>query len=373
MTSTSLTIDATFRGTVGDFAIDADFSVPARGVTALFGPSGSGKTSILRCIAGLTRLPGRLIVGGEPWQDDDAGLFVPPHRRAVGYVFQEASLFPHLSVQDNLLFGRRRVPRSSSDAFRFDDVVALLKITHLVDRATAALSGGERQRVALGRALLSQPRLLLMDEPMSALDRITRDEILPYFQALHDAVSIPVLYVSHDLSEIEQLADVMVVLERGHVIASGAFSDILIDPRLPMARAREAMTVLDGHLVAFHAADALSELMIGNQRILVPGHLAAANEHVRIRISASDVSLATEHPSRTSILNTLPVRIRSAEPVGEAQMNVVVTLGHGSDGPALLARITRRAYALLGLSPGQDIFAQIKAASLVRRAGEDAS
>ncbi|MGC2199068.1 MAG: ATP-binding cassette domain-containing protein, partial [Stellaceae bacterium] len=184
MTGGAEAIELAFAGRLGDFALDAAFAVPMRGITALFGPSGSGKTTILHCVAGLQRLAGRLRVGEDLWQDDAAGVFRAPHRRAVGYVFQEANLFPHLSVQNNLLFGAKRVASEDRRGVPgFAEIVALLGLGHLLDRAPAALSGGERQRVAIGRALLSQPRLLLMDEPLAALDRLTKDEILPYLEA----------------------------------------------------------------------------------------------------------------------------------------------------------------------------------------------
>jgi molybdate transport system ATP-binding protein len=207
MTPSAPRISVRYKGVVGRFELDVEFEVPTTGVTALFGPSGCGKTCVLRCMAGLNRLPGRLAVGSDVWQDDATNTFREPYERPIGYVFQEASLFAHLSVRKNLLYGQRRALKSGAkQEIRLDQVIELLGIGRFLDRSTAALSGGERQRVALGRALLTQPRLLLMDEPISALDRITKEEILPYFEALHDSLSIPVFYVSHDIAEIEQLA-----------------------------------------------------------------------------------------------------------------------------------------------------------------------
>lgn len=210
-------IRAAFSGSVGPFAIDAAFEAPGRGITAIFGPSGCGKTTILRAIAGLARFKtGHLEVNGETWQQ--RRRFTPTHRREIGYVFQEASLFPHLSIRDNLNFGARR--SRQPERISFDEVTDLLGIAALFDRPAMALSGGERQRVAIGRALLSQPRLLLMDEPLSALDRFSKDDILPYLERLHAALKIPVLYVSHDIDEVERLADWLLMMEKGRVVSS---------------------------------------------------------------------------------------------------------------------------------------------------------
>ncbi len=339
-----------------------------QGITALFGPSGSGKTTILRCMAGLARVPGRLTVDGQVWQDEAAGTFRPPHMRPVGYVFQEASLFPHLSVRKNLLYGHRRAMRQGGiEEIKLDDVVELLGIGHLLGRGTGALSGGERQRVAVGRALLAQPRILLMDEPLSALDRMTKEEILPYFEALHASLSIPVFYVSHDISEIERLADHIVLLDAGRVVAAGPLGEVLADSRLPIARSSQASTVLPARVVAFDARDGLTMLDLDGETLLVPQRIGAPGSTHRVRIAATDVSLAVQRPSLTSILNIMPVRVADIQAVDEAQINVLLTIGHRPGGAKLLARITRRALQALDLMPGHDAFAQIKAASLLAR------
>ena len=249
--SDGATIRAAFKGVLGSFSLDAGFTAPARGVTALFGPSGCGKTTVLRCVAGLQRLAdGLCIVAGEVWQDPD-GAFLPTHRRPLGYVFQEPSLFPHLSVRRNLLFG---APRHDPDASRakiaFDEVVELLGITALLDRSPGKLSGGERQRVAIGRALLSQPKLLLMDEPLSALDRATKDEILPFLERLRDRLSLPIIYITHSIAEVERLADQIVLMEKGRVIGAGPLEEMQSDPALPLATARDAAVTLDGVIEA---------------------------------------------------------------------------------------------------------------------------
>jgi molybdate transport system ATP-binding protein len=207
-------IEAAFDGRLGAFRLQASFTVPAAGVTVLFGPSGCGKTTLLRCLAGLTRLPGRLSVAGEVWQD--ARRFVPTHRRPIGYVFQEASLFPHLSVRRNLAFGAKRT--GGVDPGEFDRVVALLDLGRLLERGAGALSGGERQRVAIGRALLSRPRLLLMDEPLASLDAARKAEVLPYLEALHREGGTPIVYVTHDLTEAGRLGDRMLVMREGAIV-----------------------------------------------------------------------------------------------------------------------------------------------------------
>lgn len=204
-------IDAAFRGRLGDFHLDVAFSLPASGATVLFGPSGCGKTTVLRCIAGLERIPGRLNLGGEVWQDERT--FVAPHRRAVGYVFQEPSLLPHLSVRRNLVFGYRRAGAARLGGL--DQIVALLGLESLLERGVARLSGGERQRVAIGRALLSQPRLLLMDEPLASLDAGRKDELMPYLERMRGELKVPMLYVTHDLSEAARLSDQMIVMKHG--------------------------------------------------------------------------------------------------------------------------------------------------------------
>jgi molybdate transport system ATP-binding protein len=261
MNSTDGIISVRYSGMLGGFKLDVAFETPARGITAPFGPSGCGKTTILRCVAGLNRLPGYLLVGNEVWQDDASGKSLEPHERPVGYVFQEASLFAHLSVSGNLLYGQRRASKKgAAKRFRFDEVVQQLGIEHLLNRSTGELSGGERQRVALGRAFLTQPRLFLMDEPLSALDRMTKEEILPYFEALRASTSVPTLYVSHDISEIERLADHMVLLKAGQLVAAGPLNDLLADPRLPLARSPEASTVLEARVGVYSVEDGLTAL-----------------------------------------------------------------------------------------------------------------
>ncbi|MCC6982123.1 MAG: molybdenum ABC transporter ATP-binding protein, partial [Bauldia sp.] len=317
-------LDVRLAGTLGAFALDAAFTAPGRGVTALFGRSGSGKTSILRAVAGLQRLDGRVSLGSDVWQE--GARFVPPHKRPVGYVFQEASLFPHLSVAQNLAFGRRRALRGgASEEVRHADIVELLGLGRLLDRSPAKLSGGERQRVAVGRALLSQPRLLLMDEPLSGLDAVSKEEILPYFEALHETLAIPALYVSHDLAEITRLADHLVVLDKGRVLAAGPLAHVLLQ-RLPGVFGLGRSSVLYARVRSYDEREELTELDLAGQPLLAVGRAGATGGLVRVRIAASDVSLSPGAPSRTTILNTLRARIVSIEPLAGGQVSVGLAL-----------------------------------------------
>ena len=367
MTAGDDAISLAFRGRLGAFMLDVAATLPARGITGLFGPSGCGKTTILRCVAGLTRLEGRLSVGGTVWQDSALGLLVPTHLRHVGYVFQEASLFPHLTVRDNLLFGARRVPERRADpAARLAGIVDLLGLGALLDRATTALSGGERQRVAVGRALLAEPRVLLMDEPLSALDRTTRDEILPWFERLHSELSLPILYVSHDITELERLADTLVLLSEGRILASGPLHELQTDASLPLLGSADAAVVLEGRVAAIDGAYALTEVDIAGGRLIVPGVGARVGDRRRLRVHPSDVSLALALPTGSTILNMLPARIVTLEVQGRApQIDVGLALGAEGSGSRIVARITRRSAETLELRTGQAVFAQIKSVALL--------
>jgi len=360
-------IEVALAGSLGGFRLDARFVAPAKGITALFGPSGCGKTSVLRCIAGLQRLDGTCRVAGETWQD--GRVFLPPHRRAVGYVFQEASLFPHMSVRGNLLYSSRgRVLPAAPGRIGFDEAVDLLGLGRLMERATHNLSGGERQRVAVGRALLSQPRLLLMDEPLSALDRQTRDEILPFLERLHDTLEIPAVYVTHDISEVERLADHLVLMRSGRVEAAGPLGDIQADTALPLARQRDAAVSLEAVVAGYDGRYGLVRLEVEGGSFLVPsptGH--PEGTRARLRIGAGEVSLAREAPRSTSILNLVPARIRSARPIDDREMILVLGLGAEGGGATLLARVTRMSWDHLGLEPGMAVVAQVKSAALSLR------
>jgi len=357
-------IEARFRDRLGAFALDVDFTAPATGTTALFGHSGCGKTTVLRCVAGLHRaLRGRFSLDGDVWQDD--GSFRPTHSRPIGYVFQEASLFPHLSVRANLNYGLRRSHRRGLVTnIRFDDVAELLGIGRLLDRAPDKLSGGERQRVAIARALLAQPRLLLMDEPLAALDRFAKDEILPYLERLRDTLAIPILYVSHDLAEVERLADHLILLKDGRVAAAGALETLQTDPRLSIARMPEAGATLAATIAAFDARYGLTVLDINGGQLVVPGELGPLGGRRRAHIAATDVSLTRSPASDSSILNILPARVERAEPLDVSRVIAGLVLGENGEGGRILSRLTRKSWDKLGLSSGDLVFAQVKSVAL---------
>lgn len=361
-------ISVAFRGRVGSFQLDVAFAAPMRGITALFGPSGCGKTTVLRCVAGLERLPGRLVVGGDVWQDGAAGMFLAPHRRQIGYVFQDACLFPHLSVRDNLLYGARRAGLGAKPTCAPDlaSIVGMLGLSHLLDRSPARLSGGERQRVAVGRALLSRPRVLLMDEPLAALDRMTKDEILPYFETLHETLALPIIYVSHDMGEIERLADTLVMMSGGRIVASGPLRALQTDPALPLLTAPDATVVIDGRIQALDPEFDLTLFAVDGGVVMVAGRLGSVGELRRLRIAASDVSLSRRADTDSTILNSLPARIAAIDPAGTtAHVNVVLALGEEGRGARIVARITRKSLAGLGLTVTDMVYAQLKGVALV--------
>lgn len=342
----------------GGFALNVQFDSPAQGVTALFGRSGCGKTTVLRCIAGLQRADGRCRVNGEIWQD--ARDWRPPHRRPVGYVFQEASLFPHLDVRRNLDFATRASGRQPT--VNRDDIIDLLGIARLLDRRPKHLSGGERQRVAIARALLSDPRLLLMDEPLSALDHAAKETILPYLERLHNSLQLPVLYVSHDPNEVARLADRMVLLEEGRVSASGPVSGLMTSLRLSLAGFSNASAILEGSVAGHDDTYHLTTLDCGENRLLVPREDLRIGVRARIQIHARDVSLALRSHHDTSILNVLPAVIVDTRDADRTQLLVQLRL---SDGQNLLARITRRSGLALGLREGMLVYAQVKSMALI--------
>jgi molybdate transport system ATP-binding protein len=362
-------IRARFRGRLGAFALDVVFAAPARGVTAFYGPSGSGKTTLLRCIAGLNRFAdGECRVNGEVWQDR-ARVFLPTHLRPLGYVFQEASLFAHLSVKRNLSFGAP--PRGGAKpAIGWDEVVDLLGLAPLLDRAPRDLSGGERQRVALGRALLSQPKLLLMDEPLSALDAAAKEEILPFLERLRDRLSLPALYVTHDMAEVERLADHLVLLENGRAIAAGPLADLQSDPKLPLAAARGAAVSLAGTIEAVDAAFGLTTVKVRGACFVASGRSGRVGERRRLRVVAGDVSIASAPPGPSSILNVLQARILSMNEAAPNELVVVLGLGEDGAGDRILSRITRRSWERLGLAAGQGVHAQVKGVALSRDGGD---
>ncbi|OCW20757.1 molybdenum ABC transporter ATP-binding protein [Pseudomonas sp. S3E12] len=346
------------------FALDVDLHVPGRGVTALYGHSGSGKTTCLRCIAGLERAEdGFIQINDEVWQDSRNGLFVPPHKRALGYVFQEPSLFPHLSVRANLEFGLKRIPRPQR---RVDMAQAteLLGIGHLLERNPQHLSGGERQRIGIARALLTSPRLLLMDEPLAALDSKRKSEILPYLERLHDELDIPVLYVSHAQDEVARLADHIVLLSDGKALASGPIGDTLARLDLPLALGDDAGVVINGSVSAYDDHYRLLTLQLPDsaQHLRVAHAPLALGKALRVKVQARDVSLSLQAGEHSSILNRLPVTV-TQEIAADNSAHVLVRLD--ADGTPLLARITRFSRDQLQLHPGQALWAQIKAVAVL--------
>jgi molybdate transport system ATP-binding protein len=351
-----------FRVAHPGFTLDVDLQLPGRGVSALFGASGSGKTTCLRAIAGLEHAPGGyLSVNGEIWQDDSRGLFVPTHQRPLGYVFQEASLFPHLTIRRNLEYGMRRVPASARKV-SLQQAVELLGIAPLLDRMPDKLSGGEKQRVAIARALATSPRILLMDEPLAALDLKRKNEILPYLERLHDELEIPVLYVSHAPDEVARLADHLVVLEQGRAIASGPLREILARIDLPIRLGEDAGVVLEGAIAELDAEWHLARVAFAGGSLWVRDSGVPLGQHVRVRILARDISIALGAHTDISILNILPATV---EQLADDTHPALALVRLNAGGVPLVARITRRSAAKLGLSPGLKVWAQIKAVALV--------
>jgi len=346
----------------GSFTLDVDLQLPGRGVTALFGPSGCGKTTCLRAIAGLARAePGRVVVNGEVWQDDGQRIWRPTHQRALGYVFQEASLFEHLSVRGNIDYGRKRTPRERPTV-ALDQAVDLLGIAHLMDRRPHALSGGERQRVAMARSLATGPRVLLMDEPLAALDGERKAEVLPYLERLHQALDIPVLYVSHAIDEVARLAAHMVLMQDGRVLASGRTEDMLVRLDLPLAHGDAAASVVEGTVLRHDAADHITTVQFaGGQLLLASATARPAGEPVRLRIQARDVSLTLAEQVDTSILNILPATVVQVSEDSPGQCMVALDAGP----TRLLARVTQRSAVALALEPGQRVYAQVKGVAIV--------
>ena len=337
------------------------FDAPA-GVTALFGRSGSGKTTVINAVAGLlTPDAGQIALDGTPLFDSAGRIAVPVHRRRLGYVFQDARLFPHLSVRQNMAYGQRFAPRDATGP-SLGEVSDLLGVDPLLDRRPGALSGGERQRVAIGRALLSRPRMLLMDEPLAALDTARKADILPYLERLRDQTGIPMLYVSHAVGEVARLATTVIVLENGQVARAGPAEEVLSDPGLArQIGLRETGAVLSAKVTRHHA-DGLTELAVSAGRLFLPRIDLAPGAATRVRILAHDVILSRTAPEGLSALNILPGTVADLRP-GEGP-GMIVQIRTGQD--RLLARITRRSAVALGLAPGAEVYAVIKTVSVSR-------
>ena len=344
------------------FTLDVDLQLPGHGVSALFGPSGCGKTTCLRALAGLERAPqGRVVVHGEVWQDEARGQWLPPHRRALGYVFQEASLFDHLSVRGNIEYGLRRLPPARRRV-PVEQAVELLGLTALLARRPATLSGGERQRVAIARALAASPALLLMDEPLAALDAARKAELLPYLDRLQRQLDIPMVYVSHSPDEVARLAHHLVLLRAGQVVTSGPTLALMARLDLPLAQGDAAACVVLAEVASHDAAACLTTVRFsGGEMHLVSTQARAPGERLRLRVQARDVSLTLARQEGTSILNILPARVLQLREDGPGQAMVALDAG----GTALLARVTQRSAQALALVPGLPVFAQVKGVALL--------
>jgi molybdate transport system ATP-binding protein len=346
------------------FTLQDALALPAQGITVLWGASGSGKTSLLRCVAGLEHARGRVQIGQTVWQDDASNTFIPPWRRRLGVVFQEASLFDHLDVQGNLHYGLRRLPHQEQASAQraLNQAIEVLGIGHLRGRHTVTLSGGERQRVAIARALAVQPHLLLLDEPLASLDAQRKREVLPWLEALRQHLQVPMLYVTHSAEEVAHLADTLVVLDQGQVRASGPVQEVLSSIDLPVHLGDDVGALVTGTMAGRDPRWGLCRLALPGGELWVAHTGEPEGTPLRVRILARDVSITLERAQHTSIQNHLPcVVAQIAPPVGH---QVLVRLD--ARGTPVLARLTARAADQLQLRPGLPVWAQIKAVSLVR-------
>ena len=353
------TIDARFQLDWPGFRLDVEVQLPAKGVTALFGHSGSGKTTLLRCIAGLERPPlGRLSFKGALWQDQE--VWVPTHRRPLGYVFQEASLFPHLSVMNNLRYGQKR--SQAAQRIALDHAIELLGIGSLLERKPDLLSGGERQRVGIARALAVSPEILLMDEPLAALDLKRKQEILPYLERLHDELEIPVLYVSHSPDEVARLADNLVVMESGQIVAHGSLAETLVRLDLPIKLGEDVGAVLEATVCEIDSEWHLARVEFPGGSLWTRDHGIPLGKQVRVRVLARDVSLAIAEPAPSSIQNVLHGHIDAIADDDHPGLQLVrVKVGE----TCLLSRLTRRSSVALGFTLGKSVHVQVKSVALM--------
>ncbi|WON76027.1 molybdenum ABC transporter ATP-binding protein ModC [Serratia sp. UGAL515B_01] len=351
-------LELDFSQQLGELSLNVQANLPAQGITALFGLSGAGKTSLINAISGLTRLhQGRIVLNGRTLVDTSSGVCLPPEKRHIGYVFQDARLFPHYRVRGNLQYGM-----ASSMHNQFDNIVELLGIAPLLNRLPLTLSGGEKQRVAIGRALLTAPELLLMDEPLASLDLPRKRELLPYLERLAQDVSIPILYVSHSLDEILRLADQVMILDNGQIKALGGLEEVWASSALrPWLQREDQSSVVSVSVIAQHPHYAMTALALGDQRLWVGGIDAPLGTKLRIRINAADVSLVLQPPVNTSIRNVLPAKVLECLDVdGQVDVKLAVT------GSILWARISLWACDDLAIKPGQWLYAQVKSVSISR-------
>ncbi len=351
-------LKAAFKVDYPGFNLDIDLQLPASGITVVFGPSGSGKTTLLRCLAGLEK-SGKMEIAGQVWQNEN--IFIPVNRRAIGMVFQESRLFPHLKVRDNLLYGYKRTPVNSR-RLHLEDIGRVLSLEKLLERSIDKLSGGEKQRVALGRTLLTSPKLLLMDEPLAALDARRKTEIIPFIRKVEQELSIPIIYVTHSMSEVLQLVDTMLILKDGKVVNYGPVEKVFSDIRLRDAIGDEhSGAVLDTTVLEHDTEFGITRLDFMGQELSVPIQDISPGTGLRVHIHSKDVSLATQPPNGlTSALNILKTKVRK---IGE---NVGYSVDIELDaGRPLLATITRKSLSNLNIRPGQSIYAFIKAIRMI--------
>ena len=354
-------LELTARKQLGSFAIDAALTCETDGIVALFGRSGTGKTSLINMLAGLIRPDaGRIAVNGRVLFDSEAGIDLPPDRRRLGYVFQEGRLFPHLSVRGNLTYGLKRAAPAER-RIGLDQVVPLLGLERLIERRPRELSGGEKQRVALGRALLANPRLLLMDEPLASLDQPRKDEVLPFIERLRDELAIPIVYVSHSMQEIVRLADTLVLVSDGRIVEAGPLDAMTsrLDLR-PLTGRYEAGAVVVARVERHDDRFGLTDLGFPGGTLTVSRLALSRGSEIRLRIRARDVALAVEPPQGTSILNMLPAVVRDIGDEAGPQVDVLLDVG----GATLWARITARSLHALGLAEGSAVYALIKSVAI---------
>ncbi|WFU71566.1 molybdenum ABC transporter ATP-binding protein [Bradyrhizobium sp. CB2312] len=346
-------IEVAFNGSLANIPLDAQFRLPAKGVTAIFGPPGCGKTTLARCIAGVQHVPtGFCAVDGEIWQDETT--FRPPHLRPVAYLFRPPIPLSHWSVRRTLLY---KASTSTPTLIDFDGVVELLDLSPLLERSPSHLSAAERQRLALGSALLGQPQLLLLDDPLIVLDRAAKCEILPFLERMREKLPLPMIYITQDYADIERFADHLVMMKDGVVTAAGPLNVVQSDPAL--AGRGEAAVCLDTLVGGYDGRYGLIMLRLNGARLLIPGVPLRPGAQLRLRIAAGDVSIACEPPRASSILNVFPARIKAFLPFNEAEVTLVLALETGRSGVPLLARITRRSFDALRLSNGANVFAEV--------------
>jgi molybdate transport system ATP-binding protein len=345
------------------FDLQVDLQLPASGISVIYGASGSGKTTLLRCLAGLEpQSRGRVQVGEVCWQDSDRSLLLPTHRRSLGYVFQEASLFEHLNVRDNMAFGLRHV-NDPEGPQRLMQLSQWLGLEHLLQRPSTSLSGGERQRVAIARALVTQPKVLLLDEPLTALDPARRLEVMPWLLRLREQLQVPMVWVTHSVDELTRLGDHLVVMDQGRVRHSGPLAETLVQLRAPLLPESEQGALLNGRVSQIDEAWHLARIDVAGSDLWVQDQGLVLGQDIRLRLLARDLSLNTQEPAHTSIQNHWPVRIIDVQEQDHPAQSLV-RLQHASG--ILLARITHRAWAQLQLQLGQQVWAQFKSVAVVR-------